>query len=51
MAMLVMGITVGISALTYHWVEKPMIALGRRLADSMPRRRDAPAVAMADNTM
>lgn len=47
----VMGITVGISAFTYHWVEKPMIALGRRLADSMPRRRDAPAVAMADNTM
>ena len=47
----VMGITVGISALTYYWVEKPMISLGRRLADSMPRRRDAPAVAMADNTM
>jgi peptidoglycan/LPS O-acetylase OafA/YrhL len=32
MAALAMALVLGVSALTYRWVERPMQSLGRRLA-------------------
>lgn len=48
---LVLAATVLAGWAAHRWVEKPMIALGRRLGGSRPKPRDAPAVALADNVM
>jgi peptidoglycan/LPS O-acetylase OafA/YrhL len=40
--------TITASALLYHYVEEPMIALGHRLSNQLQERRDAPEVAPAN---
>jgi len=40
--------TITASALLYHYVEEPMIALGHRLSNQLQERRDGPEVAPAN---